>query len=163
MSDRKVEIRKTGDLKVKNPKVLKSHDLILDKLKNRKIRLYLYKGQPLASRELTETDNQGKKLRLIRLRIDFMQIKDKVNVADLAIKDNIETVDIDLRYLEIFLKRYFDEWQLRRLLTPIVEKHDALPIGALVGKLVLDYGQYIQLVKFLEFMLQEPIKNDKCL
>ena len=164
MSDKKKVIKeRTKDVKIGSVKVLKSHELLTDNLKRRKIKIYLYKGTPIASRELIETDVSNKKLRLVRIRVDFMKLYDKVSIDMLVVKDNIETIDIDLRYLELFFKRYFDRWLLVKLFAPIVEKHDALPPGSLIGELVLEYGQFVEFVKFLEFMLREPLTHDKCI
>jgi hypothetical protein len=157
---KKVNKQKTKDVKVKNPKHLKSHELLTDSLKRKKVRIFLFKGLPVASRELIETDVSSKKLRLVRLFIDFMQLKDKVSIDMLTVKDNIEQIDIDLSLLEFFLRRHYDKWVVTRILTPIVERHDAGKIGDIIGSLTLEYHQYLDLVKFLEHLLKEPLKTD---
>jgi len=161
--NKKVVKQKTKDVKVSDVKVLKSHELLTDDLKKRKIKLYLYKGIPVASREFVETDVSNKKVRLIRIKVDFMKLSNRLSIDMLTVKDNIETIDIDLQYLELFFKKYFDQWMLVKLFTPIVERHDALPVGSLVGTVTLEYGQFIDFVKFLEFMLREPLVNDRCI
>ena len=158
--DKKVQYENT-EVKVSSPKVMKSHDFLMDSLKRRRIRLYLYKGQPIAGRELAETDVSAKKLRLIRIKVDFMQLSDKVSIDMLAVKDNIEQVDIDFSLLELFFKRYFDKWQMARLFSPLLDVYDISPPGAKIGDITLEYGQYLELVSFLEFLLKEPLKNDK--
>ena len=158
--DKKVKLEKTKDVKVTSPKVMKSHELLVDSLKRRKVRLYFYKGQPIAGRELTETDVFSKKLRLIRLKVDFMSLKDFVSIDMLTVKDNIEQLDIDFSLLELFFKRYFDRWQMARLFAPLIEVYDASSEGALIGDITFEYQQYLELVNFLEFLLKEPLKTD---
>ena len=159
----KVKTEKTKDVKVARPNELKSHEVLTDSLKRKKIKLFLYKGIPVASKELTETDVSYKKLRLVRIKVDFMQLSNNVSIDMLVVKDNIEHIDIDLSYIELFLKRHFDQWAVNKILTPIIEKHDAFPYGALVGVLVLPYHQYLDFVNFIEYMLHEPLKNDRCI
>jgi len=163
MADKKVDKQKTKDVKVKNPAQLKSHELLTDEVKRKKVRIFMFKGMPIASRELVETDVSHKKVRLVRLLIDFMQLKQNVSVDMITVKDNIEQLDIDLSYIELFLKRHFDKWSNARILNPIIEKHDVANIGDVIGSLTFEYHMYLDFVKFIEFMLKEPLKNDACI
>ena len=162
MKQRKVNKQEVS-IKAQTKKQLKSHELLTDNLKRKRIRIYLYKGEPIASKELVETDVSDKKLRLIRIRVDFMQLRDNISIDMLTVKDNIEQLDIDFKLLEQFFRRYFDSYQMRKLFAPLIDLYDYANTGDLIGDITLEYHQFIELVNFLEFLLKEPLKNDKCI
>ena len=149
------------EIKALSKKQLKSHEVLKDELGRKKIRLYVYKGNPVASRELTETDRQDKKLRLFRLKVDFLEITDKVSVDMLVVKDHIEELDIDHTLLEHIFSQFFDRKEkARALIRPLLEVYDSAKPGQLIGDITLDYDHFLKMANYIAFLVREPIKKE---
>jgi hypothetical protein len=142
---------------------LKSHEVITDKLNRKKVKIFVYKGKPVASKEFTDgTDRSDRRLRLFRLKVDFLGLKNEISVENLiAVKEFVESVDIDHTILEYIFSQFFDRREkARKLIAPLLEVYDSAKEGQLIGDITLDYSDFEKFVKFLSFITTEPMKRD---
>ena len=133
--------------------------VIFDKLKNLKVELNIYKGRTIAGRELQETDNTEKKLRMIRLKIKFEN--NLINLIEpidnIQAREIIEDIDIDFSLIEKFFLKEYGKYLTHKIISPIRDLLDdkTFKEGDKLITLRLSYDDFIKLTQFLSLIIND--------
>jgi|GEM_PF-3747040 len=129
-----------------------------DKLNRKLVSIRLYKGTSHANREALET----KKLIMLKVRIVFEgNLKKYIPIDSLVAKEIVESMDIDLEIIEVWLNKKLPSRQnIVKVMSPIVDKYYGSDVGNYLGSLRMYYGDFIDFVNFIRYLAYEPIKNE---
>jgi len=122
-------------------------------LRNRNVvvDINIYKGDTYINKEKLEIN----RIRMVRLYPHLRYKLNKIiNLEDTYISEIIRNTDIDLDVLEMILHDRFNKYDIVKLFSDIVEKHDDknIPKGALIGTITVDYDTYLYLINKLSQM-----------
>lgn len=121
----------------------------LDSISNKKVNLRFFKGVSHAEREMFELE----RLIMIRIRVQFVGDLHKfVPIDTLAAREVIQSVDIDLSLLEIFFNKKQKGRETTRLMSPIVQNYLGNITGQYLGTIQMTYGEFTDLVNFLQYL-----------
>ena len=135
MTERNV-VKEQVNLKVK-PKPL-GYEITLDQLNTQLVTVHLYKGKVSA----LDTFETGKTI-MFRLKIQFKgNLAKYIPIDAAAAKETIETVDIDLEFLEVFFKKTETTQSIRSMFAPLVDKYHGVLIGQRVGAITFSYKKF---------------------
>jgi hypothetical protein len=145
---------------LKTPLNYFGYRVFFDKLKHLKVELNLFKGQTIAGKELQETDNRDKKLRMVRLKINLeSNLLEKLASIDyIQAKEQIENIDIDFSLIEKFFMKEYGSYITKKLISPLRDLLDDdkhFKVGDKLITLKLDYDDFIKLVQFLSVLVND--------
>jgi hypothetical protein len=149
------------DVKLSSPLNVFGYSKIFDKVSNRvKVKLVIFKGDTIAGRELTQTDNVDKKLRMIKIKTTFIdEIHKLIEPIDgIQAREVIEDVNIDYNLLYKFFIKEFGKYVADKISNQIIDKLDddkRFKSGDKILELTLDYDDFIKLVKFLSILVND--------
>jgi len=137
----------------------KGFEIEEDKLKRKKVKLYIFKG--VSYGEAEKFDNYT--LKMIRLKIKFTDDLSKYLPVNMAVKELLETLDVDIELFEMFLHKFYSKPTVSHIVGPIKELYKVKPIGSLLKVMELEYHQFEYLVKFLKYLCYEGLTKEELL
>lgn len=155
---RKEELNLRLDEKTLQQLAPSKYEILKDKLNRLYVDLYVYKGQSFAEMELYELS----KLKMIRLYINYVDeySTSMINLPDVFIKDIIENVDVDLNLVIAIMKDIYAENRIiHKILDKIIDKYDEKKTGELIGKIRMNYDEFIKFVKLISEVMKEAYER----
>jgi hypothetical protein len=129
----------------------------LDKLNNKKVNIRFFKGISYGRQEMFELE----RLIMLRVKIQFLgDLSKYIPIDGLAAKESIQSIDIDLDLIEVFFNRKLKKQQVQKLLSPIVDRYLGSNVGQYLSTIQMTYGEFTELVSFLQYLSYEPFKNE---
>jgi len=129
----------------------------LDKLNNKKVNIRFFKGISYGRQEMFELE----RLIMLRVKIQFLgDLSKYISIDGLAAKESIQSIDIDLDLIEVFFNRKLKKQQVQKLLSPIVDRYLGSNVGQYLSTIQMTYGEFTELVSFLQYLSYEPFKNE---
>jgi len=153
MSERNV-VRKQVNIPIKPS--TPGYEVSIDHLNRQSVKVHLYKGK-VSALDLYET---GKTL-MFRLRIQFMgNLAKHIPIDASAAKETVETVDIDLEFLEVFFRKSETQQAIRTMFAPLVDKYQGVSIGQRVGTITLSYEKFTEFVNYIQYLSYAPFTKE---
>lgn len=153
MIEKKV-VKQQVDIPIK-PK-LPGYEISIDDLNKQIVRVHLYKGK-ISALDLYESG----KIIMFNLKIQFTgNLSKYIPIDASAAKETIETVDIDLEFLELFFRKTETQSSIRAMFSPLVNKYHGVLIGQKVGTITLSYAKFTEFVNYIQYLSYAPFIND---
>lgn len=101
---------------------------------------------------------------MIRIKVHFSDNLAKyVDLHKKFVKETIESVDMDLDLLQIFLNENNTPAQVSSIVHALRDTHSSVPIGEFVGSIMFPEKEFLRFIKFMKHLSYDTFNDENIL